>query len=214
MKTQAPPTQRHAEPATPKHILPFIACLALCSIFSLPGLAAEAQAEPTGHQNTERVNPSGTWTWTTPLGKNIPERRHVLTLKLDNGDTLTGALASPGATRSGNATPITAAKLDYNTISFTVARQSGTSTIIQKFSGTLTNDLIKGYVAFEFNGKTNSAPWTAKRQPEGATQEPAGRSRDANFERGKSAPWQFPAVPKRTAQTSPPPAATSTNRTQ
>jgi hypothetical protein len=213
MNTQAPTTQRHAEPATPRQTPLFIARLALCSIFSFPGLPAELQAEPAGHQNTQLVNPSGTWTWTTPLGKGIPERTHVLTLKLD-GETLTGSLASPGANRSGNATPITAAKLDHNTISFTVARQFGTSTIIQKFSGTLTNDSIEGYVAFELNGKTNSAPWTAKRQPEGATQESAGRPRDAALGSGKSAPWQFPAVPKRATQTSPPPAATSTNRTQ
>jgi hypothetical protein len=156
--------------------------------------------------------PSGTWTWTTPLAKGIPERRHVLTLKLE-GDALTGALSSPGATRSGNATPITAARFFNDAISFTVTRQFGTNAITQRFSGRLINDIIKGDITFDISGKTNTAPWTAKREPEGGTQEPSGRPKGVVSRPGNASPWQFPTVPRRANQNSSPPAA-STNRAQ
>ena len=193
------------QPMTTKKALLSVLYLALCSIFP-----AGAQVQPlaAGKPGTT-ADASGTWTWTTPLAKGVPERRHVLTLKVD-GDVLTGTLLSPGAARSGNATPIIATKWNHDTISFTVTRQLGTNLITQRFSGTLTNDTIKGNVTFDVSGKTNSARWVAKRQPEGGTQDTTRPPKGAISRPGSAGAWQFPTFQRKPSQNSnAPPASAS-----
>ena|SRR2546426_408753 len=128
-----------------------------CAILAL-GAVAQAQ--------DKKLDPTGTWTWTTPGRNGGPDRKSTLKLKLE-GNTLTGTLTAPG--RQGGQSTDTAiadAKLKGEEISFTVTREFGGNKFTQKYNGKLSADSIKGKLEFERNGEPQSRDWEAKREAE------------------------------------------------
>lgn len=104
-----------------------------------------------------KLDPTGTWTWSY-TGQDGQSRQSTLKLKLD-GATLTGTVSG----RNGE-TAIDGANLKGDDISFTVTREFNGNKMVQKYSGKLTADSIKGKIAFERNGEAQSRDWDAKRE--------------------------------------------------
>jgi hypothetical protein len=133
--------------------------VAACTILAL-GAIAQVQAQD------KKLDPTGTWTWSTP-GRNGGEaRQSTLKLKLDDGK-LTGTLSSPGR-QGGQAREATIedAKLAGDEVSFNVSREFNGNKVTQKFHGKLSGDSIKGKIEFERNGEAQSRDWEAKREGE------------------------------------------------
>jgi hypothetical protein len=143
-----------------------------------------------------KVDPSGTWTWTTPAGKDAPGRKSTLKLKLDR-EKISGGLDLPGTTRQGGETAITDAKLAGETLTFTVTRKLAGNAFLQKVSGKMSGDTIKGRVEFERDGKPESREWVARRANEKGDEQSNSRA-ISNSPSGRSGSgWQFPSAPKR-----------------
>jgi len=104
-----------------------------------------------------KLDPTGTWTWSY-AGQDGQSRQSTLKLKLD-GETLTGTVSG----RNGE-TAIDGANLKGDDISFTVTREFNGNKMVQKYSGKLTSDSIKGKITFERNGEAQSRDWDAKRE--------------------------------------------------
>src|SRR5207253_5512649 len=99
-----------------QHALASLTQIVTCAILAL-GAVAQAQ--------DKKVDPTGTWTWTTPGRNGGPDRKSTLKLKLE-GNSLSGTLTAPG--RQGGQSTDTAiadAKLKGDDISFTVTREFG-----------------------------------------------------------------------------------------
>lgn len=131
--------------------------LATCLVVAI---AAIVQSEA-----ADKVDPTGTWTWTTPGRDGGPARTSTLKLKLD-GDKLTGAVSAPGR-QGGDAreSAISEASLKGDEIAFTVKREFNGNTFVAKYSGKISADSIKGKVEIERGGNTRSRDWEAKREP-------------------------------------------------
>jgi hypothetical protein len=140
-----------------------------------------------------KVDPSGTWTWTTPARKDAPGRKSTLKLKLD-GEKISGRLDLPGTTRQGGETAITDAKLAGETLTFTVTRQLAGNTFVQKFSGKVSGDTIKGRVEFERDGKAESREWVARRATEKGDERSSSRAKATSPGGRSGSGWQFPAA--------------------
>ena len=137
-------------------LLGTFAKLAACFVLTL---AATVQS-----QAADKVDPSGTWTWTTPGRDGGPGRTSTLKLKLD-GDKLTGSLSAPG--RQGaeaREVAISDASLKGDEIAFTVKREFNGNTFAAKYSGKVVGDSIKGKVETEREGNARSRDWEAKRE--------------------------------------------------
>lgn len=106
---------------------------------------------------TAAEDPTGTWKWSTP-GRNQQTREVSVTLKLE-GDKLTGTL--PG--RDGKEVAIEEGTFKDDQVSFSVTREREGRKFVQKFSGKVSGDTIKGKIEFGGEGKTNSRDWEAKR---------------------------------------------------
>lgn len=111
-----------------------------------------------------KVDPSGTYVWTTPGRNGGSDRTNTLTLKLE-GDKLTGKLLGPGR-RGAEPTPteIKDAKIDGSNVTFSVTREFNGNSTTSKYSGKLADGAIKGKMEFERNGETQSRDWEAKKQ--------------------------------------------------
>jgi hypothetical protein len=84
-----------------------------------------------------------------------------------DGEKLTGAVISPG--RQGGdptETAIADGKVKGNEISFTVTREFNNNKMVQKYSGKVDGDAIKGKIEFDRNGEAQSRDWEAKREVE------------------------------------------------
>ena len=130
------------------------------------------------------IDPSGTWSWATPIPAAAPahptgnqyqgtpsgirglQRKTTLMLKFDR-QKLSGTIFTQLSQPRTNAVPITDAKLYGDIISFTVTRELSGKTYVQKFAGKVSSDTIKGRIAFERDGKPQSAEWLARRVAEG-----------------------------------------------
>ncbi|MGV3605740.1 MAG: hypothetical protein ACO1RA_04970 [Planctomycetaceae bacterium] len=106
---------------------------------------------------TAAEDPTGTWKWSAP-GRNQQTREVSVTLKLE-GDKLTGTL--PG--RDGKEVAIEEGTFKDDQVSFSVTREREGRKFVQKFSGKVSGDTIKGKIEFGGEGKTNSRDWEAKR---------------------------------------------------
>jgi hypothetical protein len=124
-----------------------IAALVVSGLSGLAGIAAAADA-----------NPTGTWKWS--VTRNEKTRESTLKLKLD-GDKLTGTISG-----RNQDTAIENASFKDGTVSFTVTREFNDQKFTTKYSGKLDGDVIKGTQETERNGKTNSSAWEAKRVKE------------------------------------------------
>jgi hypothetical protein len=124
-----------------------IAALVVSGLSGLAGIAAAADA-----------NPTGTWKWS--VTRNEKTRESTLKLKLE-GDKLTGTISG-----RNQDTAIENASFKDGTVSFTVTREFNDQKFTTKYSGKLDGDVIKGTQETERNGKTNSSAWEAKRVKE------------------------------------------------
>jgi hypothetical protein len=102
----------------------------------------------------DKPDPTGTWKWTAMMGNN--SREVTLKLKLD-GDKLTGAMVG----RNGNETKIDdGATFKDGEVSFSVTRMRQNNKVVQKYTGKLTGDTIKGKISAEGQ---EDRDWEAKR---------------------------------------------------
>lgn len=111
----------------------------------------------------KQVDPSGTYVWTMPGRNGGPDRTNTLSLKLD-GDKLTGKLTAPGRGGVTNETEIADGKLAGADVSFSIVRTYNGNTMTNKYSGTVSDNAIKGKIEFNRNGDAQSRDWEAKKQ--------------------------------------------------
>jgi hypothetical protein len=104
----------------------------------------------------KKNDPTGTWTWSVP-GRDGNTREVTAKLKLD-GDKLTGSISG-----RQNDTNIEDGKVSGDEISFTVTREFNGNKIVQKFSGKISGDTIKGKIESEREGQPTSRDWNARR---------------------------------------------------
>jgi hypothetical protein len=100
---------------------------------------------------------TGTWKWsrTNQNGDKID-----ISLKLkQEGDKLSGTISGPG----GSETEIKDGKVKDGEISFSVTRDFGGTTVVQKFAGKQDGDSIKGKIEVERDGEKMTRDWEAKR---------------------------------------------------
>jgi hypothetical protein len=130
---------------------------ALAGAILVMGVLVPARAQD------KKVDPTGTYIWTTPGRNGGPDRTNTLVLKMD-GDKLTGTIASPG--RGGQTTPqaISDGKITGSDISFCVMRTFNENTMTNKYSGKLAAGTIKGKMEYDRNGEPQSRDWEAKLQ--------------------------------------------------
>ncbi len=129
---------------------------AVVGIALLIGIAANAQ--------DKKVDPTGTWTWSTPGRDGGEPRKSTLKLKLE-GDKVTGMLSSPG--RGGGAareSAIEEAKLAGEELTFKVTREFQGNKFVAKYNGKISGDTIKGKIETERDGQAQSRDWTATRE--------------------------------------------------
>ncbi|MBN8247104.1 MAG: hypothetical protein J0L84_06630 [Verrucomicrobia bacterium] len=105
---------------------------------------------------------AGEWTWSTPGRDGGAERKSTLTLKVDAGK-LSGKISSPGRDGAAVETAISDAKLDGDSIAFSVVREFNGNSFTRKYSGKVAGDTITGKTEFDRNGETQSRDWVAKR---------------------------------------------------
>jgi len=130
-------------------LLPPIPCAAVVGLLLLSSTLAAADV-------------AGEWTWTTPGRDGGAERKSTLTLKVDAGK-LSGKVSSPGRDGAAVETDISDAKLDGDSIAFSVVREFNGNSFTRKFSGKVAGDTITGKSEFNRNGETQSRDWVAKR---------------------------------------------------
>jgi len=133
---------------------------AIAGAVALVGLVTFAQAED------KSLDPSGTWTWTTPGRNGGPDRTSTLTLK-SSGGTVTGSLSTPGRGGNPNKTDIANVKVEGKTISFEVTRERNGTSTTTVYKGTLEGDTITGTTKIK-DGDRPERKWSAKRST-GAT---------------------------------------------
>jgi hypothetical protein len=131
--------------------------LITCTLLALC-VAAQAQEK--------KVDPTGTWSWSTPGRDGAEPRKSTLKLKLE-GEKVTGTLSTPGR-QGGQAREVAIGNgtLKGDEISFTVTREFGGNTLVTKYSGKISGDTIKGKIDTERDGQTRSRDWEAKREAE------------------------------------------------
>jgi hypothetical protein len=131
----------------------------LAAALTLVMLGFSAQAQE------KKADPTGTWTWSTPVRDGGTARVTTLKLKAE-GEKLTGTISMPG--RQGaepRETQIQNGKIKGDEISFTLTREFGGNTMTSKYTGKVSGDVIKGKMEFERNNETQSREWEAKRAP-------------------------------------------------
>jgi hypothetical protein len=136
-----------------QRILRTLVAIGICAFFAVSATAQD-----------KKVDPTGTWTWTTP-GRNGGEGRKMsLKLKLD-GDKVTGAIVSPG--RNGGdpvETAISEGKIKGDEITFTVVREFNGNKMTTKYTAKVTAESIKGKSETERNGQPQSRDFEAKKE--------------------------------------------------
>jgi hypothetical protein len=113
---------------------------------------------PTLQAEDKKVDPTGTWTWTTPSRDGSGVRTNNLHLKLE-GEKLSGDMSS----RDGQVRPIEDPKLKDDQISFKATREYGGNKFVIKYNGKVSGDSIKGTSEFLRDGETQSRDWEATR---------------------------------------------------
>jgi len=130
---------------------------ALAGAILVMGVLVPVQAQD------KKVDPTGTYIWTVPGRNGGPDRTNTLALKLD-GNKLTGNLTAPGRGGQTTVTEIRDGKVTGADVSFCVVRLFNDNTVTNKYSGTLTDGVIKGKMEFERDGEAQSRDWKAKLQ--------------------------------------------------
>lgn len=125
---------------------------AAATVLGLLLLATTAQA----------ADAAGDWTWTSPGRNGGPERTSTLTLKVEAGK-LSGKITSPGRDGKAVETPISDAKLDGDTVAFSVVREFNGNSFTAKYNGKVSADKITGKIETTRDGQNQSRDWEAKR---------------------------------------------------
>jgi hypothetical protein len=137
----------------------FFKAMACAAAFA--GMIALAQAQAT------KLDPSGTWTWTSPGRNGGPARTNTLVLKFSAG-AVTGAIKTPGREGNITSTDISDGKLEGDQITFKTTRERNGTTYVSTYSGTLTADTMKGKMVTTGGTQDRSRNWLAKRSPSGS----------------------------------------------
>lgn len=127
--------------------------LAACFLF-LAVLSTQAQ-----EKKAEKVDPTGTWTWSRPGRDGGPARESTLTLKME-GEKLTGKMSG----MQGRETEIKNAKMTADEISFDVTREFNGNSMTSKYKGKIKDDTITGKFTVERDGETTEREWVAKKK--------------------------------------------------
>jgi hypothetical protein len=119
-----------------------------------------------GLADEKKVDPTGTWKWTTDFGGQ--KREQTLKLKLE-GDKLTGTMSGGRGGKGGKGTNAPDSKIEDASfkdgeIKFTVTRERGGTKTVSKYSGKLSGDTIKGTIESDRGGETQKRDWEAKRE--------------------------------------------------
>jgi len=113
----------------------------------------------------KKVDPTGTWTWSTPGRDGGEPRKFSLELKLD-GEKVTGKLKAPGRQGQTSETDLKDAELKGDELSFTTSIERGGGTRTSKYVAKISGDTLKG--AIERPGRDGAEPrkdeWEAKRE--------------------------------------------------
>jgi hypothetical protein len=110
----------------------------------------------------DKVDPSGTWTWSNPGRGDRPATTNTLVLKY-SGSALTGTVTSPKRGGGTASVDIADGKLAGSEISFNVIREFGGNSVTIAYSGTVTADTITGNTTMERDGEKHSRKWVAKK---------------------------------------------------
>jgi hypothetical protein len=105
----------------------------------------------------KKPDPTGMWSWTI-TGRDGAPRKVTAKLKVEDGK-LSGTVSG----RNGD-TAIDDPKLNGDELSFSVTREFNGNKFIQKFSGKVSGDSLKGKIAFDRNGEPQSVDWNATRE--------------------------------------------------
>lgn len=116
---------------------------AIVGLFALPAIATAGDV-------------TGTWKWS--VERNGQKFETTLKLKQD-GEHLTGTISG----RNNTETAIDEGKVKDDEVSFQVTREFNNNKFVQKFTGKLSGDTIKGKVEFERNGEKQMRDWEAKK---------------------------------------------------
>lgn len=105
----------------------------------------------------KKADPTGAWSWTV-TGRDGTQRKVTAKLKVEDGK-LSGTVSG----RNGD-TSIDDPKLNGDDLSFSVTREFNGNKFVQKFSGKVSGDAIKGKIEFDRNGEPQSVDWNASRE--------------------------------------------------
>ncbi len=124
-------------------------------------LAAESLllgAEGDEKKVVKKVDPSGTWKWERTFNDN--KREFVLRLRMD-GDKITGTYKS-----RQQEIKIADVKMDGDKLSFQYKRDAGDRRFTANYRGKVSEDSIKGTIAFSSDRGDREFEWEAKRSTE------------------------------------------------
>jgi hypothetical protein len=106
----------------------------------------------------KKVDPSGTWKWERTFNDNT--REFVLWLRMD-GDTVTGTYKG-----RREVVKIDDVKMDGDMLSFQYKRETGDFRFTANYSGKVSEDTIKGTIAFSSDRGNREFDWEAERSTE------------------------------------------------
>ena len=127
------------------------------ALLLLAGLTIEAEDKKA---EAGKGDINGTWTWSMQ-GREGQSREVSMKVKKE-GDKITGTM--PG--RNGAEVQIENAKLEGDTLTFSVTREFNGNKFTSKYSGKVAGDTITGKIETQRNGESRSRDWVAKRKAE------------------------------------------------
>ncbi|MEZ5324990.1 MAG: hypothetical protein R3F19_07995 [Verrucomicrobiales bacterium] len=104
------------------------------------------------------VDPVGSWSWTTSLGRDGQETTNTITLSKGDGATLGGTVKG-----GFGESKIIDAKLDGDALTFAVVVETDRGTWNSSYSGKIDEDKLKGKISTHFGERTMTIPFEATR---------------------------------------------------
>ncbi len=120
----------------------------LCLILTLGCLA---------HAGDTKLDPTGTWKWTTPANPDGQIPKTTFTLKLQ-GQMVTGTITKTTGTKT-----ITNGLFKGDEVSFQVQSEGHAGKTTTTYRGKLSAEAIKGKLEIDVRGKILSSDWEIKR---------------------------------------------------
>ena len=143
-------------------VTPFLLVGALAAQVSLTLISAVA-AELAGQAQSASSISDGVhnWVWSNPARNGNAARENVLNVRI-LGSTVTGKISAPNREGTPTDTPILAASIAGDTLSFDAVRQFNGNTNTNHYIGRVSAGELIGKIEFTRNGKVQSRDWTAK----------------------------------------------------